>query len=242
MSSRDINLEFEDNSERKYAYEFDWICRSYLLKRFSKYINSNVALELGAFDGSMTSQLLDYYDSVEIIEGSSDLCEILRYKFTSRVTVTNSLFSEIKNINNQKNIYLIHVLEHLDDPVAELKNIKNWLSEGGYLFIAVPNGNALSRQIAVHMGLIESNLAVSKGEYEHGHRRTYSLDTLMSDVRNSGLEIVEFGGVILKAFANFQFDLASNSGIIDEKYIQACDELAKKYPDFASSIYVVCKR
>ena len=30
---RDFNVEFADNDERKYAYDFDWKIRDYLLQR-----------------------------------------------------------------------------------------------------------------------------------------------------------------------------------------------------------------
>ena len=55
------------------------------------------------------------------------------------------------------------------------------------------------------------------------------------------MEVIDSGGVILKALANFQLDAALAAGIIDEKYITAANELAKKYPDFSTSIYAVVK-
>ena len=80
------------------------------------------------------------------------------------------------------NIVLTHVLEHFDDPVRLLGRINDeWLAEDGRLFLVCPNANAPSRQIAVKMGLITHNAAVTPDEAEHGHRRTYALDTLERD-------------------------------------------------------------
>ena len=41
-----------------------------------------------------------------------------------------------------------------------------------------PNANAPSRQIAVKMGLIGTNTEVTDAERAHGHRVTYTFDSL----------------------------------------------------------------
>ena len=136
----------------------------------------------------------------------------------------------------------MHTLEHVDNPVLVLDKIYDLMSPEGLVFIAVPNGNAISRQIAVKMKLIEHNTAVTSGERAQGHLRTYTLDTLLSDVTKSKLKIVDYGGIIFKALANFQFDKALDIGIISEEYLNAADQLAIEYPNFGASIYVICKK
>ena len=83
-------------------------------------------------------------------------------------------------------IFLVHTLEHLDGPVEALARIGGWLKDGGRLFVVVPNAQAASRQIAVRMGLIDTNNAVTEGERVHGHRCTFSLDTLEHTARSAG--------------------------------------------------------
>jgi len=240
-ANRDHDLEFQDNQERKYSYDFDGIVRDHLLRRLSPALKTKGAtLELGAFKGDMTAQLLDYFDRLDVIEASPILADEVRARFPGRVDVTTGLIEEVTPATRYKNIFLVHTLEHLDEPVAMLSRIGTWLDDDGLLFVAVPNANALSRQIAVHMGLIAHNSAVTPGEFEHGHRRTYSLDTLLADVRGAGLEVVDFGGVIVKPLANFQFDLALEAGIVSREYIDACDSLAVVHPDLASSVFVCC--
>lgn len=240
---RDRNLEFQDNDERRYAYDFDSVVRDYLLRKFEPAMNRRgSALELGAFMGDMTSQLLSYFDHVDVIEGSSILADIVRDRFPGKVTVTAGLFEEVVISRKYENIFLVHTLEHLDDPVQALRRISSWISEAGRLFVAVPNANALSRQIAVHMGLISHNSAVTPGEFDHGHRRTYSLDTLLADVKAAGLQVVGFGGVIVKPLANYQFDLSLEQGIVSREFIEACDSLASIMPDLSSSVFAICSR
>lgn len=92
----------------------------------------------------------------------------------------------------------MHTLEHLDDPSGVLARAREWLAPGGFLFAVVPNAHAPSRQLAVEMGMITHDAAVTEPERVHGHRITYSLDTLQRDVRKSGLKIVRRGGVFFK--------------------------------------------
>jgi SAM-dependent methyltransferase len=241
LTNRNFDLEFQDNQERRYSYDFDRIVRAHLLRRLAPVLKTDGAtLELGAYNGDMTEQLLEYFDRLDVIEGSPILADEVRARFPDRVHVTTGLFEDVTPTKRYQNVFLVHTLEHLDDPVSVLARIATWLDDDGLLFVAVPNANALSRQIAVHMGLIAHNSAITPGEFEHGHRRTYSLDTLLADVREAGLETVDFGGVIVKPLANFQFDRALHEGIVSDEYVEGCDKLAVVYPDLASSIFVSC--
>jgi len=241
MAKRDMDLEFQDHSERLYSYDFDTIIREYLLSRLEPEMKrTGNVLELGAYQGDMTAQLLEYFEEIDVIEGSPILAQEVRKRFPERVHVTTGLFEEVNPTQLYDNIFLIHTLEHLDQPHSVLKRISKWIAPEGRLFIAVPNANALSRQIAVQMGLIPYNSAVTEGELAHGHRRTYSLDTLLAEVRVAGLHVHDFGGVVVKPLANFQFDSALKHGIVTREFISACDSLAKVLPDLSSSIFVTC--
>jgi 2-polyprenyl-3-methyl-5-hydroxy-6-metoxy-1,4-benzoquinol methylase len=239
--SRNFNSEIEDNSFRAYNYGFDVITRQFLLQEFSRNFDSNSAkvLEVGSYDGSMTELILDYFEEIDVVEASSKMANVVREKFGHRVSVHEGMIEEIEIQDRFDAIFLIHTLEHVTDPTSVLIKLKSLLAEKGKIFIAVPNANALSRQIAVNMGIIKFNHDVPDGEAAQGHLRTYSLDTLLFEFKKADLRVIDSGGVILKALANFQLDAALSAGIIDEKYIQAANELAKKYPDFSTSIYAV---
>ena len=141
------------------------------------------------------------------------------------------------------NIILTHVLEHLDDPVLILKRInEDWLAEQGRFFLVCPNANAPSRQIAVKMGLIPHNAAVTPAEAAHGHRCTYTLDTLERDARVAGLRVVQRSGIFFKALANFQWDRLLQTDIISKEYLDGCYQLGQHYPDLCSSIFLMCER
>ena len=138
---------------------------------------------------------------------------------------------------------LTHVLEHIDDRVGLLRRINDeWLADDGRLLLVCPNANAASRQIAVHMGLIEHNAAITPAEAAHGHTITYSLDTLERDAVAGGLRVVHRSGIFFKALANFQWDQVIPAGIVDDAYLDGCYQLGQRYPDLCSSIFLVCER
>lgn len=239
---RDLNQEYKDATERQYAYDFDWVVRKYLLKAISPYFRpGGRALELGCYKGDMTEQILGYFDRLTVVEGSSELCDFVSKRFPDRLQVVNSRFEDAKIERAFDIVFLVHTLEHLDDPVGVLSKIRNWMAPGGRLFVAVPNANALSRQIAVRMGLITHNSAVTPAEHDHGHRITYSMDVFQHHLRSAGLEIVHAGGVLVKPLANFQFDRALKAGIVDERFLDGCYELGKLQPDICASLFAVCE-
>ena len=137
---------------------------------------------------------------------------------------------------------MLHTLEHIDDRVGVLAKANEWLSDNGLLFVSSPNANAPSRQIAVRMGLIPHNSAITEGEKAHGHTVTYTLDILEKEAKEAGLQLVSRGGVFFKGLANFQLDKALETGIISPEYLEGCYQLGNVYPDLCSSIYVVCKK
>jgi len=92
------------------------------------------------------------------------------------------------------------------------------------------------------MGLISHSFAVTEAEAAHGHRITYSLDTLERDARASGLKVIHRSGIFFKALANFQWDRLLNTDIISKEYLDGCYELGQQYPDLCSSIFLVCEK
>jgi 2-polyprenyl-3-methyl-5-hydroxy-6-metoxy-1,4-benzoquinol methylase len=187
--------------------------------------------------------LLDYFDDITCVEASDDAIQEAKNKLGSKVNFINSLFEKVTLPKRYNNIVLTHVLEHLDDPVLVLKRINDeWLAEGGKFFLVCPNANAPSRQIAVKMGLISHNTAVTSAENQHGHRVTYTLDTLERDAVAANLKVLYRSGIFFKALANFQWDRLLQTDIISKEYLDGCYKLGQQYPDLCSSIFLLCER
>ena len=220
-NARNYNKELKDTSDHNYAYNFDFdVMHHYMLKSFIPFFKSGNFLELGSFKGDFTKRFLDNFDDVSCVEASNEAVEIAQETFGSKVKFYNSLFEEVNLPEKYDNIVLTHVLEHIDNPVKVLKRINDeWLSDTGKFFLVCPNANAPSRQIAVKMGLITHNSAITPAEAEHGHRITYTLDTLERDAKAAGLNVVHRSGIFFKALANFQWDRLLQTDIISKEYL-----------------------
>jgi len=241
---RDYNKELKDTADHKYGYSFDYdVMHPYMIKSFEPFFREGNFLELGCYKGNFTERFLPYFDDITCVEASSEAASIANEKFGSRVKIINELFENVSLPAKYDNIILTHVLEHIDDPVALMKRINDeWLSDTGRFFLVCPNANAPSRQIAVKMGLISHNSAVTPSEKEHGHNITYTLDTLERDAKAAGLNVVHRSGIFFKALANFQWDRLLNTDIISKEYLEGCYQLGQQYPDLCSSIFLMCEK
>lgn len=238
---RNYDLEAGDHPEHRYAYGFDDLMHYYMLRAWQDDFRDGGVLEMGCFHGHFTELLCNRFDHVDVVEASQQCIAVASKTVGNRATFFNTRFEDFKPERRYGNIIFSHTLEHVDEPVAVLRQVGTWLADGGRLFLATPNARAASRQIAVHMGLIEHTAAVTEAEQAHGHRVTYALDTLRADVLRADLRVVRHGGVCFKALANFQMDAALKAGIISMQYLDACFELGRTYPDLCSSIYIVCE-
>lgn len=130
--SRNFDSEIEDNSFREYSYGFDVITRRFLLQEFSRNFDVNAAkvLEVGSYDGSMTEQILNYFEKIDVVEASSKMAQVVREKFGHRVCVHQGLIEDISIKEKYDIIFLIHTLEHVSDPTSVLLKLKSMLSEG----------------------------------------------------------------------------------------------------------------
>ncbi len=245
---RDYNKEFVDSDfhsgGRKYAYSFDCgVMHPFMIKSFTPFFVTGRLLELGCFKGGFTKRLIDHFDDVTCVEASGDALVEAEKLLNGKAKLIHGLFEDVSLPCRYENIVLTHVLEHLDDPVMVLKRInEEWLSDSGRFFLVCPNANAPSRQIAVKMGLISHNSAVTPAEAAHGHRITYSLDTLERDVVAAGLKVIHRSGIFFKALANFQWDRLLQTDIITPEYLDGCYALGQQYPDLCSSIFLLCEK
>lgn len=241
---RDYNSEIKDTVDHQYAYGFDFdVMHPFMIRSFEPFFKPGSLLELGSFKGDFTRRLTTHFDDITCVEASDVAIEQARARLGESVKFINAMFEDVELPRRYDNIVLTHVLEHIDDPVRVLRRINDeWLAEGGRFFLVCPNANAPSRQIAVKMGLIAYNAAVTEAEARHGHRCTYSLDTLERDATAAGLKVVHRSGIFFKALANFQWDRLLQTDIISPDYLEGCYQLGQQYPDLCSSIFLMCEK
>ena len=239
-SPRNFNEEYKDGI-RKYAYDFDSVLRRYMMRTLDPFMLPGKALEMGCYTGEVTEMIASRYADLTVIEASDELVAVAGRRVPAARFITGT-FEDTTLDDRFDAVFLVHTLEHLDRPAATLARVNDWLTDTGRLFIVVPNANAPSRQIAVQMGLITHNTAITDGERAHGHRATYTLDSLEHVAEEGGLRILHRGGVFFKPLANYQFDKLMGGDVITDAYLEGCYRLGMHYPDLCASIYLVCER
>lgn len=242
--TRDYNHELQNSKNHQYAYNFDIdVMHPFMIKSFQPFFRTGNLLELGSSKGHLTSLLTQHFTDITCVEASIDAITEAQKRLDTTVNIIHALFETVSLSAQYDNIVLTHVLEHLDNPVEVLKRVNDeWLSDTGRLLLVCPNANAASRQIAVKMGLITHHAAVTAAEADHGHRITYSLDTLERDAKAAGLNVIHRSGIFFKALANFQWDKILQTDIVSKEYLEGCYALGQHYPDLCSSIFLVCEK
>ena len=199
-------------------------------------------LQLGYAEGVDTALLTPEVKTLDVVEGNQAFFEAGQAAAPANVSFYHDLFeSFLPQVTHPYDaVFAVYVLEHVQDPVLLLKGAKEALTPEGLLFVVVPNANALSRQLALHMGLLPSLTSLTARDLEHGHRRVYDAQSLQQDIQAAGLHTVVQGGVMLKLLADFQLDQLIELGILGQEQINGLYSLGHQYPELCGSLYAIC--
>jgi len=228
MSSDELQrVEFLSDWYSKEQLDFDKRLIRYRYETIKSKLVGKKCLELGPAEGEMIQFLIQDFEQLTVVEGSSELLAKIPDRYN--VTKVHSLFEEFEPEYAFDTIILEHVLEHVDDPVCLLMRVKEWLTSDGRLFLGVPNGNSIHRLAAVKMGILDNPCQLNPRDHALGHRRVYTPVTFRADIEKSGLNVIEMGGVYFKPLSNGQIQ-----EYWTEEMIQGFFELGKDFPDFAA--------
>jgi 2-polyprenyl-3-methyl-5-hydroxy-6-metoxy-1,4-benzoquinol methylase len=219
-------------------YEKKW-AHSY--KRLLEHLpHRTSALELGCADGQMSEHLAADFESLTVVDGSQEFLALTKNRLTKgglgNVQYAHSLFEDYSTKEQFDAVFLCHVLEHVEDPIALLKTIKPWVAPRGGLAVLVPNANSLHRLAGVRMGMLQQNDSLNNQDVVLGHRRVYSPELLKAHCATAGLEITAFGGVMVKPLSNRQIEEQWSDALI-EAYL----EMGRDLPELSSEIFVICR-
>lgn len=208
-----------------------------LLKFISEEGLRNPILEMGFGEGTITEPLLRAGLEVEIVEGSAKLCNSAVEKFGDAVKVHCSFFEDFVPSEPYETVLALLVLEHVDDPIAVLKNVFKWLKPGGLVIAVVPNAESFHRRLAVMMNLQERLDSLSPRDKVVGHQRVMNLRQLSNAFELAGFEVETEFGYFLKVVPNgmmisWPVDLLKSLTLISEQI----------EPRFAANIGIVARR
>lgn len=215
---------------------------NFAYRTIKPFFNGRTCLELGCSDGQMTPHLLDYFNTVVAVDGSSVQIDRLERIFSSFIDsrrlrtctcLVEDLPSHFSEGRQFETVLACYLLEHVDDPVSVLSVAKKLISSDGVVIAVVPNANSIHRIVGQYMGLLKSRTDLSEQDIHDGHRRTYTMESLIADFHRAGLVVTTTGGVLLKPLPASQ--MSGFSAEVEEGFYKAGHE----FPGFCSSIFAV---
>ena len=231
------------------TYEIDTVWEQYkrfeVLEKLKKYVDLRncEALELGSATGHLTEQLAKVCKRVVAVDGSQRFLDIARTNVKSGdVRFVHARFEELALDDTFDIVVMHHVLEHLEHPEPVLKGIQKLMRGSGVLVLSVPNAHALSRQLAVSMGLLQSLYALTENDHKHGHHRVYDWQTFERAAQSAGYSVLGRHGLSMKLFADFQVEKAIQTGIIGDAQLRGLWPIADEYRNVAGAMMLVLKK
>jgi 2-polyprenyl-3-methyl-5-hydroxy-6-metoxy-1,4-benzoquinol methylase len=210
-------------------------------------------LDLACGEGIMTEYFSKNFDRVVGVDAAAVHLNKARVRLP-RVEFHEALIEDFSTDEKFDNVFLLMILEHVQDPVLVLKRAASFLKDNGNLIVHVPNANAINRRLAVKMGTLTSCDELSPFDIQVvGHRRAYTLETLTRDISAAGLKTVRTGGIFYKMLSTPQMDWFLKNGLwnaghgwgrtgVDNKdwkleFCKACYEIGKEQPEDCNVIY-----
>lgn len=210
-------------------------------------------LDLACGEGIMTEYFVSKFTKVVGVDAASIHLEKAKLRLP-QVEFHHCLIEDFETPEKFDNVFLLMILEHVQDPVQILKKAASFLKPNGNLIVHVPNANAINRRLAVKMGTLLTTEELSPFDINIvGHRRSYTLDSLKLDIENAGLKPLKSGGVFYKMLSTAQMDWFLKNGEWEaghgwgrsgvegvdwkEKFCKACYEIGNEQPNDCNVIY-----
>ncbi|WP_460140003.1 class I SAM-dependent methyltransferase [Pseudomonas sp. S2_E01] len=188
-----------------YAYDNNIILNWYPRRIMALCSKEQRLLELGIGHGFSTHRFSQFFGEHTVIDGSASVIDQFKAQYPDNTAeIVESYFETFDTDKRFDLIVMGFVLEHVDDPQAVLKKFKHYLAPGGRCFVLVPNGESLHRRFGHAAGLLGDMMALGQGDLELGHVRSYSLQSLTSELESAGYQVVRKEGVFLKPFTTGQ--------------------------------------
>jgi len=135
-------------------------------------------LDMSSARGHFVERIVQSFPDAEIACLEPDIYMTSNYENLNNVQIHRSI--DQIDIHEKKFdlIYSCHSLEHYKDPLKNLRLMRNLLSEGGHLYVEVPNSK-----------IITTNFVVEEFFYDH-HNCYFFEEVLENAVSSVGLRIV----------------------------------------------------
>jgi trans-aconitate methyltransferase len=221
-------------------FDFDnRIMLNWYSQRIIKYTeNAKSLLELGLGHGFSTNVFSNRFERHVVLEGSAAVIENFRKTFPDcHPEIIETFFENFMSYEKFDVIVMGFILEHVDNPFETITRFKQFLAPDGKLFVAVPNAEVLNRRLGYIAGLLPDIQKLSENDILLGHKRFYTVHSLIELVGSAKYKIERMEGIYLKPFTSEQ--MASLK--FDKNIMDALCEVGAGYPELSLGILIQLK-
>lgn len=240
--------------DRNMFSDYNSILVQYQAMSCIEHAKKGTLLDLACGEGMMTSYFVDHFDRVVGVDAAGIHLSKAKEALPN-VEFIECLIEDLELNEKFDNVFLLMILEHVENPIEVIKKASSFLKNDGQLIIHVPNANAVNRRLAVKMGTLFSCDELSPFDINVvGHRRSYNFDSLSTDVKEADLEVANSGGVFYKMLStpqmnwfleNGEWDTGhgwGRTGVVDKdwktEFCRACYELGNEQPNDCNVIFI----
>lgn len=179
---------------------------NYIIDAIKGRGKNGLILDIGCSTGQFTRKLASEFGDAQVQGADISEKSILRCREKSPDIVYHHIREGFYSQHRRQYQYVLlsHVLEHRDDPVSMLREVRGLLREDGALFVCVPQ-----ERVRGDSALPENMYNLVRLKFENVHRIKHSLETLTPLLSQVGLTINQHryihafrSGIDRRSFAN----------------------------------------
>jgi 2-polyprenyl-3-methyl-5-hydroxy-6-metoxy-1,4-benzoquinol methylase len=186
------------------TFQVDERVLAILAKRVVPLVQGPTVLEMGIGENVWTQHVIDKFSKTFAVDGSKKLLEEAEKKYGPYITTFYSYFENFDPGIQFDSVLATMVLEHVDDPVTVLRQIKKYTKPESQIMVMVPNANSVHRIYGACLGFLKSPDDLSESDHKLGHRRVYTSSVLEKDCHEAGLKIKARYPTLIKFLSNSQ--------------------------------------
>jgi SAM-dependent methyltransferase len=191
------------------------------------------AIEIGCGNGYSTEKLYRLFGKYEVVEPSVRNIKLLNKRIGKNIKCHNVLLNDYEADEVFDNVIFLNIIEHVDDPIKSLKEVRAFLADSGKVYISAPNCMTLNRRAGYLMGLLKDMNDFAPKDHLVGHRRLYTIEMMEDHCKQAGLKVVDMKGIYLKPFPE---NMMIKFGL---ETVKAFYALGEDIPQYCANLFAV---
>ncbi len=178
-----------------------------------------------------------------VVEPSLRFIDLVKPKSNSNVTLISGFFEDVFNQLPYEYDAIIcsGLLHEVSNPHRLLETIVKVCERKTYVYLSVPNARSFHRLLGKEMGMIADIHEFTDANIVAQQNTVFDSESFKKLIVECGLKIETFWTWFIKPFSHRQMSEMQENGIIDEKVLDALENMTRYIPDLGSEMFAKCK-